>query len=338
MNAVIIGNSAAGLSALESFRTYDPESSITLISAEPGPAYSRVLLPYFLREKVPYEYLFIRQADYYERMGVEKVLILGSGFVALQTAWAACRRGLEVTVFELLPRIMPKVLDEQGAEILHRKIVEHGVDLRVGVSTERIEREQDGTILVFAGGHPTLAVDFIVDGTGVRPNVQFVEGSSVEIEGSILVNNRLETNVEGIYAAGDVAGGPSVFGEDHVAHALWPTAVEHGRIAGANMAGRYIEYTGSLNMNVTEMFGITVASMGIFCDDKRLEQYGSTAQGERYIKILLRDGIPVGGVILGNTEDAVLLGVLRPLVRWKRALNDVSGFIEKRFYLKELIA
>ncbi|MBA7667333.1 NADH-dependent phenylglyoxylate dehydrogenase subunit epsilon [subsurface metagenome] len=268
----------------------------------------------------------------------KRVLILGSGFVALQAAWAACRRGLEVTVFELMPRIMPKVLDEQGSVLLHRKIVEHGVDLRVGIITERIERDQDGTIRVFAQGHPPVAVDFMVVATGVRPNVQFLLESSVEIEDGILVNNRMETNVEGIYAAGDVACGPSVFGEDHVVHALWTTAVEHGKIAGANMAGRNKEYTGSLNMNVTEMFGVTIASMGIFSGDNGFERYECTApQGYRYIKILLRDRIPVGGVILGDAEDAVLLGCLRPLIRWKRVLHDVSDFAEKRSYLKELI-
>ncbi len=404
MNVVIIGNSAAGLNALESFRAWDTASPLTMISLTP--AYSRVLLPYFLREIVPYENLFIRRADYYDRLGarimfgkrVERVrekrhsvefedateipydrlliatgshpvmppirdlkgpgvfhfwnledaeklkpyfrpgkrlLVLGSGFVSLQAAWAACQRGLEVTVFELVSRIMPRVLDEQGAEILHRKIVEHGVDLRVGTVTEGIERQNDGTIRVFVKGHPPLVVDFVIVGTGVRPNVQFLEGCPVEIDGGILVNRKLETNVEGIYAAGDVAAGPTVFGEDHAVHAFWPTAVEHGKIAGANMAGRDREYPGSLNMNVTEMFGITVASMGVFGSGNGLEQYTATHK-DRYIKILLRKSVPVGGVVLGDSEDALLLGFLRPIIRQGKMMDDLPGLVESRSYWKGL--
>ena len=71
MQVVIIGNSAAGLSAVSRFRSIDRDSQIILISAEPGNAYSRVLLPYFLRRKIPYNNLFIRRPEDYQRLGVE---------------------------------------------------------------------------------------------------------------------------------------------------------------------------------------------------------------------------------------------------------------------------
>ena len=403
-NTVIIGNSAAGINALESFRKYEADSPVTLISEEPGPAYSRVLLPYYLRKEVSFKNLFIRRRDYYKRMRVnthfgepvrqievkkqcvrlksgtvipfdrlliatgahpvkppvqnlagpgvhhlwtledaqkldsllhpgKRALILGSGFVALQAAWAVLRRGLEVTVFELMSRIMPRVLDDQGASILHQKILRHGVDLRTEILTEGIERCQDGTIRVFAKGYPPFSVDAIIVGTGVRPNVGFLQDSPVEINGGILVNSKMESSARGIYAAGDVALGATVFNEAHTAHALWPTAVEHGKIAGANMAGKDLDYRGSLNMNVTEMFGITVASMGIFQSCEAFENVSHIDPGKgRYIKILLRDQKPVGGIILGTPEDVKLLGALRPFIRRNMTVNIKERFIKECFY------
>ena len=410
MQIVIIGNSAAGLSALSRFRSIDQESQITLISAESGTAYSRVLLPYYLRRKIPYENLFIRRPEDYERLGVKtqfgvevrrvdpaahnlvlndgrtigfdrlliatgsrpflppieglaganvyhlwtlrdteqlnslfrpgrRALVIGSGFIALQAAWAAQQRGLHVTVFELLPRIMPTVLDDRAATVLRQKVEEHGVEVHVGIHTEVVDRSKKGVLRVQAKGHPPLEVELIIVGAGVRPNTELLDGSPVQTDRGIPVNEYMETNVPGIYAAGDIARGPTVFGETHQAHALWPTAVEHGRIAGTNMAGRSVPYQGSLNMNVTEMFGITVASMGKFIENEGLTSHVIDEAGQpRYVKIILRGGIPIGAVTLGGAEDTVMLGRLRPWIRNHRRLPDVGGFLEGRYLLSRQVA
>lgn len=393
MDTVIIGNSAAGLNALESFRKHDKKSTVTLISQEPGPAYSRVLLPYYLRKRLSYKKMFLCDSGYYRMLRVKtlfgravtkiddknywvelddgkripfdklliatgarpikppiknlegpgvyhmwtledalklepyfqkdkRVLILGSGFIALQAAWSALLSGMKVSVFELMPRIMPQVLDEKGAALLQRKILKCGVNLQVNVITESIKRNPDGSITVYAKGHDPFDVDLIILGTGVRPNVDLLEGSSVKIDRGIIVNERMETNVDGIYAAGDVAQGPTVLGKEHVMHALWPTAVEEGKIAGANMAGQNFIYQGSLNMNVTEMFGVTVASMGRFREEKfdQKREY-LDAGSERYVKLVFCGDVPVGGIVVGNSDDIRILGLLRPLIRCKRKMD-----------------
>ena len=399
---VIIGNSAAGLSALEHFRKYDSRSPVTLITAETEKAYSRVLLPYFLRKQIPWENLFIRTNEYYSRLKVSKlhntkvisadlkngklicenaeagekaipfdqlliatganpmkppikglegprvrhlwtfqdcmdlntlfekgrrVLILGSGFVALQAAWAALHRGSKVSVYELMDRIMPRVLDPVGAELLHEKITDLGVDLKTGAKTQEIQHNHDGSMTVIAEELPPLEVDAIIVGTGVRPNTDFLEEGSLEMDRGILINNRMETSVPGVYAAGDVALGSSVFGDTHISHALWPTAVEHGKIAGANLAGKKFDYRGSLNMNVTEMFNTIVASMGKFEKDTPEEDtYSETsfkheATGE-YLKILWENEQPMGGVLIGEAKDVPLFGALRALIRESDTLES----------------
>ncbi len=420
---VIIGNSAAALSALEAFRRHDRVTPVTMVSAEPGPAYSRVLLPYYLRGKVSREGLVIRGPEYYERMGAEllsgvrvegvdagarelalaggrrigferlllatgsrparppipgiehpavrslwtlddalglesllrpgaRALVLGSGFVALQAAWAACARGVEVAVVELDERIMPRVLDEGAARVLHQSIEAHGVPVHTGTATEALEDEH-GRIRVAAAGLDPFTVDVVIVGTGARPNDELLPQALEEGRPGIPVDAAMRTTVGGVYAAGDVTRGPTALGGPAEIHALWPTAVEQGKVAGANLvaelagsapagAGAHpaaappaaapaVTYRGSLSMNVTEMFGLTVASLGRFVDtdgDEVLVTDG--LPGLAYFKLVSRDGLPVGAVALGGAEGAVILGRLRPYVRWGRALPEFSSFLKGR--------
>lgn len=396
MRIVIVGNSAAGLSALEAFRRIDRESSVTVISKESSRPYSRVLLPYFLRGKIPHSNLFIRDEDYFKNYNAEciqdrvievnpnsqqvilengrtlvydrlliatgsspirppipglegegiynlwsledaealnpyfskggKVVVIGAGFVSLQAAWAALYRGLDVSVVELMPRIMPKVVDDQCAEIITNKMKEMGVDIRVSTITEKIERTTNGSFILHIKGGETIAADFIIVGAGVRPNIDFLKDTDIKIEQGILVNDLMETSIPGIYAAGDVAQVLSVLSSKQEVHALWPTAIKSGRIAGTNMAGEKLVYTGSLNMNVTQMFDITVASMGNFMDTEGMETWGDeNIPDDQYFKILLKNGVPVGAVSAGDSELISTLGQLQPLIREKINVGSQPG-------------
>ena len=361
MNVVIIGNSAAGLSGLEAFRKHDQISQMTIIAKEGQRPYSRVLLPYYLRGKVPHEHLFVRDQDYYRRLNAtcvngtvirllverqcvqladqtmlpydklliatgsspvkppipglsgdgvhhlwtlvdvgklepfykkgNRVVVLGSGFVSLQGACAALSCGLNVSVIELANRIMPRALDERGANILASRMKEMGVDLRVNTLTTHIERSKDKKYILFFKDGRSLTADFIIVGTGVQPNIDFLEGTTIKIDAGIIVNERMETSLTGIYAAGDVAQVPSFTGGDPVVHALWPTAVETGGVAGRCMASSCTPYKGSLNMNVTQMFGLTVASMGNFIEGEGCERWlDESLPDNQYMTIVLKRG------------------------------------------------
>lgn len=402
MQVTIVGNSAAALSALESFRERDQTASVTLISAEPGPAYSRVLLPYYLRRRLSYNGVFIRQMSDYERLrtatefgvrvvrvdpamreleladgrhlGFDRlllatgssparppipgldgpgihtlwtlddatrldplfregahVMVLGSGFVALQAAWAARQRGLQVTVVELLDQILPRVLDAAAARILHEQLLAFGVDVRTGTRTDDLETDHDGRVRVSIGGTGAFVVDAVIVATGARPNDGLLPECLEPGEPGIPVADTMETGVDGVFAAGDVTRGPTAAGGPREIHALWPTAVEQGRVAGANLAGARLSYAGSLSMNVTEMFGLTVASLGRFVEDAGDDVFESRdLAGIRYLKLVSRAGVPVGAVALGEPEGAALLGRLRPFVRQRRRLPDLSAFLEGR--------
>lgn len=402
MQVTIVGNSAAALSALESFRERDQTASVTLVSAEPCPAYSRVLLPYYLRRRLSRDGVFIRQMSDYARLhaatefgarvervdparrelrladgrrlgfdrlllatgssparppipgldgpGIHtlwtlddatrldplfregaRVMVLGSGFVALQAAWAAQQRGLQVTVVELLDQILPRVLDAAAAGILHEQLLAYGVDVRTGTRTDGLETDRRGTVRVSTAGARPFAVDAVIVATGARPNDGLFPECLEPGEPGIPVADTMATGVDGVFAAGDVTRGPTAAGGPREIHALWPTAVEQGRVAGANLAGAGLSYAGSLSMNVTEMFGLTVASLGRFVEDDGDEVFESRdLAGIRYLKLVSRAGVPVGAISLGEPEGATLLGRLRPFVRQRRRLPDLPAFLEGR--------
>lgn len=269
----------------------------------------------------------------------KQLCIIGSGFVALQAAWAARCRGLEVVVVELMDRIMPNVLDEKGAQLLTEKIKESGVVLHTSTNTKSFEKLEDGTFTVHLMDKEAVAADFIIVGTGVRPNVEFLKGSGIQAERGIYVDSHTMTNVQNVYASGDVAAGPTIFGEANQIHALWPTACEMGKIAGENMAGIGSQYEGSLNMNVTEMFGVTVASMGKFNDSEVDQSYVFDEDaGYEYFKICYKDGLLVGGCLVGNSEGVKILGKMKPLIQKKEPVDceptDIYNYLNKAIFDK----
>jgi NADPH-dependent 2,4-dienoyl-CoA reductase/sulfur reductase-like enzyme len=400
MHVVIIGNSAAGLSALEAFRRRDSSSPVTLVSAEAGRPYSRVLLPYYLRGRISREGLFIRPEDCYERLdartvfgrvvervdaeehrvvigdgraigydrllvatgsrpaappiegldgpGVQgfwtlddaarldrdlrpgvRLMVLGAGFVALQAAWAAHRRGATVTVVELEGRILPRVLDEEAARLLRRRIEAAGVQIATSVCIAGVERAC-GELCCTAAGADTYQADIVIVATGVLPNDGLLPEAVSARGPGLEVAATMETAVADVYAAGDVACAPTWGGVAGVL-ALWPVAVAQGRVAGANLAGAGLEYEGGLSANVTEMFGVTVASVG------RFEQApGEDAvvlydlPGVDYLKLIVAEGVPKGAVCLGAQQAVRLLGRLVPYIRYGRPLGDPRAFFEER--------
>ena len=391
MKIVIIGNSASGLSALESFRSKDTTSDVTMISREGFQPYSRVLLPYVLRQKLPYDVLAIRTEGYFKKHNVncvtdtvtkvdtenkmvitdtntypydkllitsgsyavmppipniqnegiynlwtkndidnliplfdtkKKVVFIGSGFIALQGAWAACFRGLDVTVVELMDRILPMVLDEKGAKLLTEKIIEKGVKLLTSTNTKSITKLEDGSFQIDLADKPSLSADFIVVGAGVRANTEFLEGSGILVDRGIPVAPNMSTNVSDVYASGDVAAGPTIFGDKNMIHALWTTAIEMGAVAGLNMAGVETEYEGSLNMNVTQMYDVTVASMGKFNDSEVDDSYYFEEEaGFGFLKICYKDGLLIGACLVGTSDAVEIFSKLKPLIRKRKKID-----------------
>ena len=256
------------------------------------------------------------------------VVLMGAGFIGCIILESLVERGVKLTVIEAEDRMIPKMMDQVGGKILADWIKAKGVDLKTSTRVTKVAADGKGLkVSTDKGGD--VSADLVVVATGVKPNADFLKGSSVKVEDGILVNDHLQTNVKTIYAAGDVAKGPD-FGGGMMVHAIQPTSADHGRIAALNMAGHEARYKGSLIMNVLDTLGLISASFGHWQGGKDVAEKCDAANN-RYLKLVFDGDVMVGALSLGRTDQ---IGVLRGLIQsrislgpWKEKLKANPSLI-----------
>lgn len=253
-----------------------------------------------------------------------RVVLMGAGFIGCIVLEALAARRVTLTVVEMADRMVPRMMNKPGGDMIKSWCEKQGVAVLTSTKVTAIEKGNAELRLLLDGGK-TLEADAVVCATGVAPNVAFLDGSGVKVEAGILVNNYLETNVDGIYAAGDVAQGPDFSTGKNAVHAIQPTASEHGRIAALNMAGRKTHYRGSLSMNVLNTLGLISSSFGLWMGVPNGE-HAEVADADRfkYLRLEFDEDRVVGALALGLTQH---VGVIRGLVQtqirlgpWKERL------------------
>ncbi len=215
--------------------------------------------------------------------------------------------------------MLPRMMDDIGGAMIERWCESKGVTVMTGTKITGIEAAGDGYKLALDGGG-SIDADLVVCATGVAPNLDFLDGSGVETDHGILVDAHLETNVAGIYAAGDVAQGPDFSTGEQEVHAIQPTASAHGRIAALNMAGQATDYEGSLAMNVLNTLGLVSSSYGLWMGvDGGDRAVVSDEGGFKYLRLEFDGDVIVGALALGLTQH---VGVLRGLIQTRVSLGD----------------
>lgn len=256
------------------------------------------------------------------------VVLMGAGFIGCIILESLVERGVNLTVVEAEDRMIARMMDATGGEILKRWVEAKGVKLLTSTKVTGIA-EDGGKLMVSTDKGGDLPADLVVVSVGVAPNTAFLEGTGVEIDKGILVDDHLQTGVEGIYAAGDVAQGRD-FGGGFQVHAVQPTSVEHGRIAALNMAGSEAKYRGSLIMNVLDTLGLVSASFGHWMGEDDMAVMIDHDK-HRYTKLAFHGDHLVGALSLGRTDQ---IGVLRGLIQsrvklgpWKDRLKADPSLI-----------
>ncbi len=253
-----------------------------------------------------------------------RVVLMGAGFIGCIVLEALAKRGVELTVIEMGERMLPRMMDDVGGDMIKRWCESKGVRVLTGVRVGAVTSEDGALALALANGE-SLQADFVVCATGVSPNVDFLAGTGIDMEAGVLVDAHLQSSVADIYAAGDVAQGPDFSTGERQVHAIQPTASEHGRIAALNMAGRRTRFRGSLSMNVLNTLGLVSSSFGLWMGVEGSE--GARAADPdrfRYLRLEFDEDRLVGALALGLTQHVgVLRGLIQTRVRlgsWKERL------------------
>ena len=258
------------------------------------------------------------------------VAFIGAGFIGFIILNAMHKRGARLKVIELEGQVLPRMLDAQGASLVNSWLESKGIETHTGVSVQAIEHGSDGVkTLQLSDGSSTRA-DVVIMATGIKTNIGFLDGSGIETNQGVLVNNRCQTNVSNVYAAGDVAEGPDLSTGGQAVHAIQPTAVDHGRIAGANMAGQDVEYPGSLLMNILDVCGLQCASFGDRSGSGDVTEV-INANRPVYRKLIWEGSTITGAVILGPADDVAMLndmGMIKGLIQAKTDLGAWKQHIQ----------
>ncbi|MFH1423159.1 MAG: FAD-dependent oxidoreductase [Planctomycetota bacterium] len=250
-----------------------------------------------------------------------KAVILGAGFIGLKAAYALRVRGLEVTVVEKLPQIMPKMLDKKGSGIVSSFLAKHGIKIKIDTSIAEIISQNKRISSIKLSNNKKLPCDILIVAVGVKPNTESLHDSDIiDAKKGIYTNQYMKTSFKNIYACGDVAVTKDIVSEEYTINALWFNAVQQGRIAGYNIMGEERKYKGSLAANAVDFYGfpvIAVGSVDIKDNCEILARYN--ARERIYKKLVVKNERLVGALFIGNVEEA---GVYTTLIRNR---NIISG-------------
>jgi nitrite reductase (NADH) large subunit len=261
--------------------------------------------------------------------GVKKAILVGGGLVGLETGGALLRKGIKVTVIEHNPRILPRQMDPEGARILQGKLESMGFSFFLSGEGEEILGKETVEGVRLKDGR-TLDGQMVIVSAGVKPNIQLAQAMGLEIKNGILVNDRLETKTESVFAAGDVA--------EHRGrcYGIWPASQRQGETAGINMAGGNALYEGTVLSNALKVVGISLTASGEIDAERRLEcVVRQDRESGVYRKVAFKEDKIVGCILLGNVKGSPeILHAIEKKV-------DVKGYknliLEEEFDFKRLL-
>ena len=263
----------------------------------------------------------LRSREHVENMvralkSAKKVLVLGCGLVGLKAALELFHRGLEVTVAERLGRPLPVVVDDKAGQMISRQLERMGIKVITDAEVTGLGGKAEVKEAFLSDGL-RIPCDAVIIAVGIQPATEFIPTEAIQVNDGIMVNQSMETTVPGIYAAGDVAESLDIAHHERRVNAIWPVAVEQGRAAGMNMAGRKVLNQGSVGRNVFRINGMDVVSGGVVnpYPEKNYEiRSMEDHRRETYRKIVFQDEVPVGFIMVNDIEQA---GVFLSLVQRK---------------------
>ncbi|WP_138207948.1 NAD(P)/FAD-dependent oxidoreductase [Haloimpatiens lingqiaonensis] len=384
MKYVIIGASAAALSAAKTLRELDKYSQIVMLSKDQN-IYSRCLLHHYIGGERSLEELSFVEEDFMERYNirwikginvrnidiknkcvelqgwykefydklliasgsyaaippiknlkegnevytlrdiedakvikeqskdVKKALVIGAGLVGIDATMGLIENGVKVELVEMGERILPLQLDKRAAKTYEDLLRSHNVRISTGIGVAEAILNRAGNVkgAKLTNGEE-IECDIIVVAAGVRPNVSFINDEEIKIDRGIVVNNRCETTVKDIYAAGDVT----------FTAPIWPIAVKQGKVAACNMAGREENLEDKFGLkNSMNFFNVPTVSLGMVEPEDSSYTVEIVDKNNLYKKIIHKDGIIYGAIFQG---DISYCGVFTELIKNKINISSLK--------------
>jgi NADPH-dependent 2,4-dienoyl-CoA reductase/sulfur reductase-like enzyme/ferredoxin len=240
--------------------------------------------------------------DYVQRRRARHAIVAGGGLLGLEAADGLRQLGLDVVVLERGAWPLQRQVDERGGRMLLGYLSGLGIGVLADAEATRLEVGAAGPTAAILGDGRSLPCEVFVACAGMRPDIDLATAAGIRTDRGILVDDRLQTSVAGVYAAGDVAQH-----RDRV-YGLWPASAAQGEIAGVNAAGGSREYAGTIPATLLKIVGAELASVGRIAPEPADEVIAFEAPSEyRYAKLVVRDGLIIGALMIGHGHEAALV-------------------------------
>lgn len=241
-----------------------------------------------------------------------RVLIIGAGLIGLKCAEGIRSLCGEITVVDMADRVLSSILDADTAAIVQKHIEGAGVRFLLNDCVSRYE----GSTAYLKSG-TALDFDVLVTCVGVRPNITLLKQAGAEVNRGVVINERSETNLPDVYAAGDCTECVDISSGQRKILALLPNAYKQGETAGINMAGGSAVFEDSIPMNAIGFFGLHMITAGSYEGQIRL----STDGQQDIKKLYYKDNVLKGYIMLGDVEKA---GIYTAMIRERTPLDSID--------------
>lgn len=240
-----------------------------------------------------------------------RVLVIGAGLIGLKCVEGIADKVKEIAVVDMADRILPSVLDAEGAELVQKSIEKHGVKFYLNDSAAELESNK---AKLKSGAE--VEFDVLVVAVGVRPNIALLKDAGAECGRAIKTDNKCQTSLKDIYAGGDCTESYDItIGAERVL-ALLPNAYMQGNTAGVNMAGGEQLYENAIPMNAMGMFGYHMITAGSYEGNVYTEK-----EGENYKKLFYKDNRLMGYIMIGDIKRA---GIYTALIKNQTPLDSID--------------
>lgn len=261
-----------------------------------------------------------------------RVLQLGAGFIGCIIMEALAARGVQLSVVEMGDRMVPRMMGPTAGGMIRDWCETKGVKVYTGTKVESIEAGAPLKVRLSDGSH--VPADLVISAAGVQPTIGFLENSGITCLLGVLTDEHLQTNVPGIYAAGDCAEAFDKVSGQTIVSAIQPNAAEQARVAALNMVGQAGVLKGVTQINVLDTLGLVSTSFGNWQGVPGGQQVELTDKAAgRHLSLQFKDDVMVGCNSVGWTEH---VGVMRGLVEgqvhlgeWKdRLMHDPTRLMD----------
>ena len=269
-----------------------------------------------------------------------RVVQMGAGFIGCIIMEALAARGVQLTVVEMGDRMVPRMMGPVAGGMIREWVQHKGVQVFTGAKVTSIERKgessggllskltgllgggsqdvSDAPLTVVLSNGKKIPADLVISATGVKPCIDFLEGSDVKCLQGVLTDEHLQTNVPGVYAAGDCAEAFDKVSGKTIVSAIQPNAAEQARVAALNMAGQTTYLKGVTQINVLDTLGLISTSFGNWEGVSGGESATLTTDN-RHLSLQFSGDVMVGCNSVGWTDH---VGVMRGLVEGQVHLGE----------------